>query len=153
MLTGKTTWQQELLKSNRTRSVFNSVATYLRACPDSSRPQSSVAHLAVGMILNPSLFEQVDSTFSVLPERWLKTPALTSKELDGAESPPITASLVRFPAPWARRWSESGRPLVCVREVPMCERCLRGFVADSLGGWHKGVDGQTSVKLLNSQRL
>lgn len=47
--------------------MFYSVATYPEACPDSSHFESSLAHLAVGMtLLNASLFEQVDSTFSVL---------------------------------------------------------------------------------------
>lgn len=67
VLTDKTIYEQKFLKSNRTHSVFNSVATYPRACPDSSLFQSPLAHLAVGMtLLKPSLFEQVDSTFSVL---------------------------------------------------------------------------------------
>lgn len=47
--------------------MFNSVETYPRACPDSSHFQSRLAHLSVGMtLLSPSLFEQVDSTFSEL---------------------------------------------------------------------------------------
>lgn len=45
--------------------MFNSVATYLKACTDSLYFQSSLAHLIVGMtLLSLSLFEQVDSTFS-----------------------------------------------------------------------------------------